>query len=76
MEAKEYFGGNVQHIKVGDHTKDVQAYLDYYAIVGDDDNGKMMTDAEFEAYKKKWPELELIIYMYFIVIKTDKNAKR
>jgi len=53
MEAKEYFGGNVQHIKVGDHTKDVQAYLDYYAIVGDDDNGKMMTDAEFEAYKKK-----------------------
>ena len=53
MQAKEYFGGNVQHIKVGDHTKDVQAYLDYYAIVGDDDNGKMMTDAEFEAYKKK-----------------------
>ena len=66
MESNSYFGGNVQHIKVGDHTKDVQAYLDYYAIVGDDDNGKMMTDAEFEEYKKKWQELELIIYMYFM----------
>ena len=53
MSVNEYFGGNVQHIKVGDHTKDVQAYLDYYAIVGDDDGGKMMSDAEFEAYKKK-----------------------
>ena len=54
MQINSYLGGNVEHIKVGDHTKDVQAYLDYYAIVGDDDNGKMMTDAEFEAYKKKW----------------------
>ena len=53
MESNSYFGGNVQHIKVGDHTKDVQAYLDYYAIVGDDDNAKMMADAEFEADKKK-----------------------
>ena len=52
MQSKNYFG-NVEHIKAGDHTKDIQAYLDYYAIVGDDDNGKMMTDAEFEAYKKK-----------------------
>ena len=33
--------------------KDIQAYLDYYAIVGDDDNGKMMSESEFEAYKKK-----------------------
>jgi hypothetical protein len=52
MQSKNYFG-NVEHIKAGDHTKDIQAYLDYYAIVGDDDGGKMMTDAEFEAYKKK-----------------------
>ena len=52
MQINSYLGGNVEHIKVGDHTKDVQAYLDYYAIVGDDDGGKMMTDAEFEAYKK------------------------
>ena len=51
MISKNY--GNVEHIKAGDHTKDIQAYLDYYAIVGDDDGGKMMTDAEFEAYKKK-----------------------
>ena len=33
--------------------KDVQAYLDYYAIVGDDDGGKMMSPEEFEAYKKR-----------------------
>ena len=52
MQSKNYLG-NVEHIKAGDHTKDIQAYLDYYAIVGDDDGGKMMTDAEFEAYKKK-----------------------
>jgi hypothetical protein len=52
MISKNYLG-NVEHIKAGDHTKDIQAYLDYYAIVGDDDGGKMMTDAEFEAYKKK-----------------------
>ena len=52
IQAKNYMG-NVEHLKAGDHTKDIQAYLDYYAIVGDDDGGKMMSDAEFEAYKKK-----------------------
>ena len=51
MQSKNY--GNVEHIKAGGHAKDIQAYLDYYAIVGDDDGGKMMTDQEFEAYKKK-----------------------
>ena len=53
MQSKSYAGGNVEYINVGNNTRDVQAYLDYYAIVGDDDGGKMMTDAEFEAYKKK-----------------------
>ena len=33
--------------------KDIQAYLNYYAIVGDDDRGKMMSQEEFEAYKKR-----------------------
>ena len=42
MQINSYLGGNVEHIKVGDHTKDVQAYLDYYAIVGDDDNGSKL----------------------------------
>ena len=51
IQAKNF--GNVEHIKGGGHAKDIQAYLDYYAIVGDDDGGKMMTDAKFEAYKKK-----------------------
>ena len=50
MQSKNY--GNVEHLKAGRHAKDIQAYLDYYAIVGDDDGGKMMTDAEFEAFKK------------------------
>jgi hypothetical protein len=53
VEIKSYYGGAVEHIKLGDHTKDIQAYLNYYNIVGDDDGGKMMTDAEFEQYKKK-----------------------
>ena len=39
--------------QVKGNMKDIQAYLNYYAIVGDDDNGKMMTEAEFEAYKKR-----------------------
>ena len=63
MESKSYLSGNVQYIKVGDHTKDVQSYLNYYAIVEDDDGGMMMLDAEFEAYKKKLQELEQTIFM-------------
>ena len=67
MESQSYLGGNVQYIKVGDHTKDIQAYLDYYAIVGDDDGGKMMTDAEFEAYKKKVAGARANhLYVYYI----------
>ena len=54
MDCQSYAGGNVQHIQINqNHARDVQAYLDYYNIVGDDDGGKMMTEAEFEAYKKK-----------------------
>ena len=54
MDWQSYAGGNVQHIQINqNHARDVQAYLDYYNIVGDDDGGKMMTEAEFEAYKKK-----------------------
>lgn len=54
MQSNSYANGNVERIVVGqDHTKDVQAYLDYYNIVGDDDGGKMMTEKEFEEYKKK-----------------------
>jgi hypothetical protein len=32
---------------------DIQAYLDYVNIVGADDNGKLMSEKEFEEYKKK-----------------------
>ena len=31
---------------------DIQAYLDYINIVGTDDNGKLMSEKEFENYKK------------------------
>ena len=31
----------------------MQAYVEYRQIVGDDDGGKMMSEAEFEAYKAK-----------------------
>jgi hypothetical protein len=39
-----------------DNMKHVQAYIDYRNIVGDDDGGKMMSEKEFEAYKKKVAE--------------------
>ena len=32
---------------------DIQAYIDYVNIVGADDNGKLMSEQEFEEYKKK-----------------------
>ena len=42
METNEYLGGDIQHIKLNQgNTKAVQDYLNYYAIVGDDDNGEM-----------------------------------
>jgi hypothetical protein len=45
METNEYLGGDIQHIKLNQgNTKAVQDYLNYYAIVGDDDNGEMMTE--------------------------------
>ena len=31
---------------------DIQAYLDYINIVGNDDNGKLMSEKEYENYKK------------------------
>ena len=37
----------------GDAARHVQAYLEYDAIVGTDDGGKMMSEAEFEAYKAR-----------------------
>ena len=45
MESRSYLGGKVEYINIGNHTNDVQAYLDYCAIVGDDDRWKMMSDA-------------------------------
>ena len=42
------------HIQIGAQAaRDVQAYIDYYNIVGNDDNGVCMSEKEFQAYKKK-----------------------
>ena len=41
---------------------DIQAYLDYVNIVGADDNGKLMSEQEFEVYKNKRNSLIKIIY--------------
>ena len=35
----------------GEAAKHVQAYIEYDNIVGKADGGKMMSEAEFEAYK-------------------------
>lgn len=34
----------------------IQAYIEYRNIVGDADNGKMMSEKEYEEYKKKVQE--------------------
>jgi hypothetical protein len=55
---------NERIIISNDNQKHIQAYIDYKNIVGDDDGGKMMSDKEFEAYKKKFQKPEKIIYMF------------
>ena len=73
MISTNNYYGNVEHIKAGDHTKDIQAYLDYYAIVGDDDGGKMMSEAEFEAYKKKVAGARANhLYVYYVNAKGEE----
>lgn len=50
--------------------KHIQAYIDYHNIVGDDDGGKVMSDKEFEAYKKKVAEARKNhLYVYWVNIK-------
>lgn len=50
-----------------EHEKDIQAYLDYCRIVGVDDGGKMMSEKEFEAYKKKVAEARKNhLYVYWV----------
>ena len=35
-----------------DNARHIQAYIEYEQIVGNADGGKMMSQAQFEAYKK------------------------
>ena len=37
----------------GEAARHVQAYIEYEQIVGTDDGGRMMSEAEFEAYKAR-----------------------
>ena len=68
MITRTYAGGDIEHIQIPSQAaRDVQAYLDYYNIVGDDDGGKMMSDAEFEAYKKKVAHARANhLYVYYV----------
>ena len=46
---------------------DIQAYLEYRNIVGTDDNGKLMSEEEYEAYKKKVaPARKNKLYVFWI----------
>lgn len=50
-----------------ENEKHIQAYLEYRNIVGDDDGGKLMSEAEFEAYKKKVAEARKNhLYVYWV----------
>jgi Protein FAM221A/B len=50
-----------------ENEKHIQAYLEYRNIVGDDDGGKLMSEEEFEAYKKKVAEARKNhLYVYWI----------
>jgi len=50
-----------------ENEKHIQAYLEYKNIVGDDDGGKLMSDEEFEAYKKKVAEARKNhLYVYWV----------
>jgi hypothetical protein len=74
MITRSYAGGNIEHIQVPSQAaRDVQAYIDYYNIVGDDDGGKMMSDAEFEAYKKKVAYARANhLYVYYVNAKGNE----
>ena len=36
----------------GDQARHVQAYVEYRNLVGSDDGGRMMSEAEYEEYKR------------------------
>jgi hypothetical protein len=56
--------------------KHVQAYIEYDRIVGNADGGKMMSDAEFEAYKKKVREARKNrLYVHWRNLETGADCK-
>ena len=66
MRTRSFFGGNLEHIKVSKHTKDELSYLDYQAIFGDDDNGKMMIDAKLDEKKKVGGVRANHLYLFYV----------
>ena len=56
---------------------DIQAYLDYVNIVGANDNAKLMSEQEFEAYKKNVVDKRKNrLYPFFGLIQRVLNAKQ
>jgi hypothetical protein len=50
-----------------DNQKHIDAYINYRNIVGEDDGGKIMSDKEFEEYKKKVSEARKNhLYVYWV----------
>ena len=60
----------------GDAAKHVQAYIEYERIVGNADGGKMMSEAEFEAYKNKVREARKNrLYVHWRNMETGADCK-
>jgi hypothetical protein len=60
----------------GQAAKHVQAYIEYEQIVGGADNGKMMSEVEFEAYKNKVKEARKNrLYVSWRHKKTGKDCR-
>ena len=55
----------VERLKMdGQAAKHIQAYIEYDQIVGNNDNGKMMSDKEFEEYKNQVRNARKLNYIY------------
>ena len=53
--------------------KSIDMYWEYKKIVGDDDRGKLFTEAEYEAYKKKWIPIRMKNRIYIAWHNSDED---
>ena len=60
----------------GDAARHIQAYLEYEQIVGTDDGGKLMSEAEFEEYKARVREKRANrLYVHWRNMETGADCK-